>query len=207
MVPGGGVREDGVLPSWVRRRLDRAIELRGDAYIVALSAGTTYRPPPLYPTGFPICESVAAAKYLLAAGVPRKSILVETQSWDTIGNAFFSRVIHADPLEMNRLLVITSDFHFARTELAFRWVYGLIPADLSRQLDFAAVTDPEMDPAVFVARQEKERQSLESLKSLTKTIATIQEFHCWLFSAHNAYNADQRAFGSGTVTSNTLQSY
>jgi hypothetical protein len=174
---------------------------------VALSAGTTYRPPPLDRTGFPIYESAAGARYLLAAGVPRNRILVETQSWDTIGNAFFSRVIHADPLEMKRLLVITSDFHLPRTELAFRWIYGLTPGDLSRQLDFTGVSDPEMDPAVFAERQEKERKSLEGLKALSRKITTMQEFHHWLFTAHDAYNADRPAFGSGAVTSNTLESY
>jgi hypothetical protein len=90
LVPGGGVRESGLLPSWVRRRLDLAVQIREESYIVTLSAGTTRRPPPLDAGGYPIFESVAAARYLVAAGVPPHRVLAETHSYDTIGNALCS---------------------------------------------------------------------------------------------------------------------
>src|ERR1700682_5838027 len=131
LIPGGGVREGGLLPSWVLRRLDRAVQLRRDAYIETLSAGTTHRPPPLDEGGFPIFESVAAARYLIGAGIPPEHILTETHSYDTVGNAFFSRVLHVDLRGFRRLLVITSDFHLARTQAAFNWIYGLEPKSLS----------------------------------------------------------------------------
>jgi hypothetical protein len=62
LIPGGGVREGGLLPSWVRCRLDRALELHRGEFVIALSAGTPHRPPPLDDNGFPIFESVAAAR-------------------------------------------------------------------------------------------------------------------------------------------------
>jgi|SRR6516162_1561591 hypothetical protein len=165
VIPGGGVRENGVLPTWVERRLDRAIELHKGQFILTLSAGTTHRPPPLDSSGFPFFESIAAAKYLIDRGVPPDAILPETCSYDTIGNAFFSRVIHAEPRELRRLLVITSDFHVARTESVFNWIYSLKPIPFSFELTFEAVSDPSMDESVLRDRRERERLSLTHWKA------------------------------------------
>jgi hypothetical protein len=189
LVPGGGVRAGGILPSWVRRRFGRAIELHEGAYIVALSAGTTHRPPPLDPAGFPIFESVAGANYLRESGIPADRILIETHSYDTIGNAFFSRVIHTDPLGLRRLLVVTSDFHLERIQLAFDWIYRLTPRTLPYELHFEGVADPDMDPYLWAERSEKERRGIEALKPLTQSLTSMRDFHRWLFTEHSAYSA------------------
>ena len=206
LVPGGGVREGGRLPSWVRRRLDRARETAGEAYIVTLSAGTPHRPPPHDERGFPIFESVAGARYLLDAGFPPERVLIEAHSWDTIGNAYFSRVIHAEPRGFRRMLVVTSDFHLARTRTAFEWVYGLEPRP-AFELDFEGVDDSEMDAAVLAGRRETEARSLEILGPLTGRIRTISRFHRWLFTEHGAYRAKNEACGSERRDGLTLESY
>ncbi|MGA3023576.1 MAG: YdcF family protein [Bryobacteraceae bacterium] len=207
LIPGNGVREGGVLPSWVKRHLDRAVELYEGEYVIALSAGTTHRPPPLDASGFPIFESVAAAQYLMERGIPPDRILTETHSWDTIGNAYFSRVIHVEPRQMRRLLVIASDFHVARAEAVFRWVYGLGPPVVPYEFRFESVADPAMDAAVLQARVERERQRLGALANLTERITTMHDFHRWLFTEHDAYNAARRGFGAGQVTGPTIESY
>ncbi len=182
------MRESGALPSWVRRRLDRALELRGGEYLVTLSAGTPHRPPPLDDNKFPIFESAAGAKYLIEAGVPSNRVLMETSSRDTIGNAFFSRVIHVQPRAWRRVLVITSDFHLERVQAAFDWVYGLTPNPTECGLHYQGVSDPEMDPALLRARIRKEREGLDELARLTTRITTMQDFHRWLFTEHRAYS-------------------
>ena len=96
LIPGGGLTPSGELTPFVRARLDRALAHSADFYI-ALSAGTTHLPPPLDARGYPIPESIPAAQYLHERGVPRGRILIETSSYETIGNAFFTRTIHADP--------------------------------------------------------------------------------------------------------------
>jgi uncharacterized SAM-binding protein YcdF (DUF218 family) len=201
LVPGGGVREGGELPSWVRARLDLAVQRYEGAYIIALSAGTTHRPPPVDGDGFPIFESVAAARYLVSAGVPADRILVETCSYDTVGNAFFSRVIHADPLGLRRLLVITSDFHVARAQAVFEWVYGLTPQAAAYEMDFAGVADPAMDTAILRERQKRERASLEALAALTPNIRSMRDFHRWLFTEHSAYRSTARSFAGDALAS------
>jgi len=138
LVPGGGLLKNGRLPSWTKRRLDLAIERHNaKGYIIALSAGTVYKPPPLNGKGFPLFESVAAAEYLAARGINPKRILTEKCSYDTIGNAYFSRVIHTEPRGWSRLLVITSAFN--------------------------------------------------ELLATKRGIHTLEEFHQWLYSKHNAY--------------------
>ena len=207
LVPGGGVREGGALPSWIERRLDRAIERYGAGYIVALSAGTTHRPPRLDAHGFPIFESAAAARYLIAAGVPADRILTETASYDTIGNAFFSRVIHADPQRWRRLLIVTSDFHLPRTQAVFEWMYSLPPAPQPYDLDFESVPASGMPPDLWADRQRKEQRSLQEFEPIRNRIANLRDCHQWLFTIHNAYNAGAPGFAHPGVDAATLKSY
>jgi hypothetical protein len=207
LVPGGGVREEGRLPSWVECRLDRAIERFDGEYIIALSAGTTHRPPPIGANGFPILESTAAARYLIEAGIPKKSVLTETCSYDTIGNAFFSRVIHVEPARLRRLLVITSDFHLPRSRLVFEWIYGLEPRPIDYILQFEGVADPSMDPAVLSERRSKEQSSLERVSATVRKILTLEQLHRWIFTEHDAYCAGMPGFSASLATPMLRSSY
>ncbi|MGD1951929.1 MAG: YdcF family protein [Leptolyngbyaceae cyanobacterium] len=187
LIPGGGVRADGGLPSWIQRRLERAIEKRQDAYLITLSAGTTHKPPPLDTDGYPIFESVAAANYLVKRGIEPQKILVETSSYDTIGNVFFSRMIHVEPLNIKRLLVVTSEFHMSRTRAIFEWIYHLEGLPQDCEISFDAVSDVGIGEVMLIARRQKEAKSLETLLKTTNKISTVSEFHQWLFQEHGAY--------------------
>lgn len=207
LIPGGGVREGGLLPSWARARLDRAIQRHTDEYLITLSAGTTHRPPPLDRGGFPILESMAGARYLFERGVPAERILTESFSLDTIGNAFFSRVIHAEPRDLHRLLVITSDFHLERTRAVFEWVYGLTPISRHYELSFEGVSDPEIHPDVLSARREKERDRLSSLAEMKARISTLVDFHRWLFTEHAAYRPTDWQLRRSSTSTDLIDSY
>lgn len=181
------MRPGGKVPDWVSRRLDRAIEKLRNEPIILLSGGTTHRPPPLDENGFPIFESHAGARYLLDRGVPAAQILTEIMSWDTIGNAYFGKLIHIDPLQAQRLLVINSEFHASRCEAIFRWVFGLDRAG-SYEWTFETIPDRDTMPAeVWEARMEKERAGLRQLEPLKARINDLQEFRRWLFTEHAAY--------------------
>jgi len=192
IVPGGGVREGGIVPPWVKNRLDRAIEFHQQDYIIALSAGTTHKPPLLDAAGFPIFEAVAGARYLVEHGVEPEKILCETTSYDTMGNAYFSRVIHVEPRLFKQLLIITSHFHMPRTKAIFQWIYSLSQAGMDSpiyQLSFEAVPDvnDDLDGTVIQARAEKEERGLERVFMLQEKIRTLEDFHRWLFTRHGAY--------------------
>jgi hypothetical protein len=206
LVLGGGVRDNGVLPGWVISRLRKAVERRGDAFVIALSAGTPHRSPPLE-RGFPLFESVAEARYLVNAGVPRDKVLQETSSYDTIGNAYFARTIHTDPAGFSKLLVITSDFHIRRAEMIFRWVFNLTPSRLVYELEFEATTEPQLDPEVARERAAKESSSLDQIKPEMELIRDLKTFHRWFFAEHGAYKAGAECFGNTQLNSKLLELY
>jgi hypothetical protein len=201
LIPGGGLLADGTPPPWVCKRLDMAAEVGDTRFFITLSRGTVHKAPPRNNEGFPIDESVASAVYLLKLGVPKELILTETVSFDTIGNAFFSRVIHIDPLGLTRLLVITSDFHLARTRTIFRWVYSLSGGD--HALTFQGTPDVGISQATLHARIEKERRSLKSLKEGMSEITTLKQLQQWLFLHHGAYNLKLGRLDVG----NTIDTY
>jgi hypothetical protein len=200
LIPGGGVRDNFVLPPWAAARFDRALTIAGDPLLIALSAGTPHRPPPLDPRGFPISEARAGAAYLLGRGVDPARVLLEESSYDTVGNAYFSRLIHAIPREFRRILVITSAFHMPRTEAAFRWVYSLDGPGPPCALDFDPVPDTGIDPAALAARLTRERASLAALQPLIARIRTLAEMHAWIFTEHTAYSAAPRTAEPGLDT-------
>lgn len=183
IVPGGGVLADGTLPPWVRARMDVALEVAGGAWIIALSAGTTHKPEA------PVFESVAGARYLAERGYDPGRILMEWSSYDTIGNAYFARMHHTDPAALERLVVVTSEFHMERTEAVFRWVYGLPPNLVDYRLDFRSAPDEGLDEATLAARRDKERDGLEKVRVLAEGLRDLTSFHRWLFTEHGAYAA------------------
>ncbi len=181
IVPGGGVRVDGTLPPWSQSRFDRALEIRGNAPILCLSAGTVHKSAPLP-------EAVAGAHYLIDKGLEPESIIIEKASWDTIGNAFFARTIHTDLGPWRRLVVVNSAFHMERTEAIFRWVFGLAP-DLGYELFFETVPDVGMPSADLEFRCARERTSLSRVEALRARILTMSGLHEFLFTGHDAYSA------------------
>jgi DUF218 domain len=193
IVPGGGVRADGKLPPWVENRFGRALEIAAGAPIIALSAGTVHRPPPLDAAGRPIFESVAGAAYLRQSGYAPDRILIEAASWDTIGNAYFCRTVHTDPAGFRRLAVVTSAFHMPRTREIFRWVFALPPADAAYHLTFIEVPNVGMPDDVLAARYAKELASRASLPDLMARVRTLRDLHRWLFTEHGAYAAGSGA--------------
>jgi hypothetical protein len=190
LIPGGGVRAAGALPPWIEARFDLALEhRRTDEWMLPLSAGTPHRPPPLDDAGFPILEAVAGARYLLARGVPSARILIEGASYDTIGNAYFARVIHCAPRGLARLLVVTSQFHMARTEAVFRWIFSLPGPGRATVLDFAAAPDTGIPAEHITLRRDKEMRGVENVAVLAARLRTLPALHGWMFTEHAAYAA------------------
>jgi hypothetical protein len=185
LVLGGGVLEGGELPRWVERRFDRAVELGENAAIVCLSAGTVHRPPPLNGEGYPWLESAAGAAHLLARGVSPHRIQVEPISYDTIGNAYFAKLLHVDPAGWRKLVVITSEFHMPRSRAIFEWVFGL--GRDTYDLRFEATTDDGLDPILLHRRRAKEAAALHSLRPVMDRIRDTDTLHRWMYTEHNAY--------------------
>ena len=188
VIPGGGLLRNGEVPPWVTNRLDRALEIAtGREYIITLSAATIYKPAVLDNRGIPIFESVAAARYLIGRGFNAARVLPETASYDTIGNAYFCRVIHTDPRGLRSLHVITSEFHMRRTEAIFNWVFALDPITPRYELTFEATANVGMERTALSARYEKERAGTADVLAKVQTYKTMADIHRFLFTEHGIY--------------------
>ena len=198
IIPGGGLT-DGKPAAWVAARLDVALKYDSQTdYYLVLSRGTTHKPPPLDSTGFPIDESFASAAYLLDKGVEQRRVLLESWSLDTIGNAAFARLMHADLRGWRRILVVTSASHMPRTRAIFEWVFSLPPGGAGARggrprpmLEFVEVSDADMlDAEQLESRRQKEAASVKTLREKTMVeIGDLAALHAFLFERHGAYRA------------------
>lgn len=191
LIPGGGLDDETRLPhSWVRARLDAALQLKEHTrYFVVLSRGTVHKPPPRDDRGFPVLESEASAKYLLANGLDDPGrVLIEGWSMDTIGNAYFACRMICEPLKLCKSLLITSAFHMPKSKAIFEWVFGM--SEVKFDLDFCVTKDVGMDTHQCMARVEKERKGLATLRQSTEPhVDTMAKLADFVFKEHAAYNA------------------
>lgn len=122
VVLAGGIGADGSLPAWVRSRVERGVTLwrNGVASTIIMSGyyGFAEKKPP------PQTEAAAMKRMAIRLGVPAKHILTEEHSQDTIGNAYFTQTTILIQREWTRIIVVTSDYHLARTKYIFRKILG-----------------------------------------------------------------------------------
>lgn len=122
VVLGGGVHADGSLPRLVRNRVERAADLHrrriAPRIIVSGRCGLMQDGTP------PVTEAEAMAEYARSLGVSARSLLLEEESRDTLGNAYFVKLHYLEPNEWTSVRVVTSDFHLSRAAWVFRKILG-----------------------------------------------------------------------------------
>ena len=188
LIPGGGITNLGQVPPWVAKRLDKAFsEFSGNEILITLSKGTTHKPPFLDINGTPISESRAGALYLNEKGVPLEQLRVEEISLDTIGNAYFARILYTVFFNLHNLLIVTSEFHMPRTKEIFEWIYRLPWAAHDYDLTFETVENVGMEKEDLDTRIEKENSGLQSVQTLRQRITSYEQLHSWIYSEHKAY--------------------
>ena len=227
IIPGGGSQRGETpesLPTYVVARLNAALEYyqhqrlhghSGTLVFIVLSQGTTHRPNYVNKLGWPVTESTSEALYLLheakrrGIAVRPQDILRENLSLDTIGNAFFTRVIHCDVAGFRRLHVITSRFHLARTKAIFEFIFGCVPTFKPYILSFQGTLDQVVGD-VLAARVEREKTSLASFHHMItskfntelaprpevddpgvtfapRNNVKLRDVHQFMFTEHKAY--------------------
>jgi len=98
-----------------------------------------------------------AKQYLLRKGIPLKEILEFTESKNTVEDALLSKEI-IESLDTNKVIVVTSDFHMARTKYIFNrfWKgYSLTFSEVKTEVLF-----PELEKL-----QAHETEALQELRN------------------------------------------
>ena len=199
IVLAGGVDSSGAPIETVRRRLQLAAEVHLQARsrgrmvpILCNGGGTTHKPKYVDANGYAVPEAALMARYAHGLGVAPDHLLLEGYSDDTLGNAYFARVIHADPSTWTRLLVITSAFQMDRTRAIYDWVFSLAPIPAGKGayvLRYRSASDAGAVPRRTLARRrEKEAASLAAFNAgPLPRMATLAEVHGWMHTRHSAY--------------------
>lgn len=163
--------------------------------ILTLSAGTAHLPQFLSSDGLPVWESTASASYLMEhLDIPPQHIYVETSSYDTISNAFFTRTNFCDISGWRRLLIITNEFHMRRTKLIFDWIMNVQGGSTSTsnhyELYYLSVPDKGLSDVAIAARKKKELKSAENVKNvLIEKYTSLEDVFDFLTQKHSFYNA------------------
>ena len=177
--------------------------------ILCLSAGTAHLPQLIGPDGYPIWESTASANYILqkiqqqqddsrGPSLPSDQVFVETTSYDTIGNAYFTRTSHTDINGWRNLLVITDEFHMDRTKLIFDWIFGAALGERSDKssskndykLTYLSTPNVGLSEQAITARTEREQSSAMNLRTkIIPNYSTLREIYTFITQEHSLYNA------------------
>lgn len=122
IVLGGGILPDGALSPISKNRLDYALALFEREAVPLVVTGKwslLLEAPP------PRTEAEAMREYVLARGtVTADDILLEDQSMETIGNAYYLKVGILAPRAWHKVLAVTSEFHVPRAEQTFVKVFS-----------------------------------------------------------------------------------
>lgn len=118
-----GINEDGTLPEDPKESVEIAAQLYESNRVPliifsgSLSYKATFTPP--------ITESEAMYEYAQAIGVPTKTMLIENDSKDTLGNAYFTKLNYLMPRNLGRLAIIMGPNHsLERVQYIFDKVLG-----------------------------------------------------------------------------------
>jgi hypothetical protein len=111
---------NGVLNYESKARAIKAVEVFYEHYCNYLvTSGWNYR-------NDTIIKIADAFKEYIATdlGVSKDKILTEPNSRDTVGDAYFTKINLAKPFCWKSICVVTSEYHVARTQEIFNFVYG-----------------------------------------------------------------------------------
>jgi uncharacterized SAM-binding protein YcdF (DUF218 family) len=148
VVLGRGVDPDGSLPRLAKQRVERAVELYAWEVAPRIIFSGRYS---LMSDAEPArTEAAAMAEYAVSIGLPRRVLILEEESRDTIGNAYFVLRRFLEPNDWMSVRVVTSDFHIQRTAWVFQKVLGL-----GYDVSFSPAPS-ELDHASIAARAREE---------------------------------------------------
>jgi len=189
-VLAGGQLTNGEVNTWVKERLDIAIEIKkmNDESIIYCIGGGTYHKKPIYNIhGHVIHESKSCSNYIINNGILSKYIKREWASYDTIANGFFSFTNFIMPLKITECVLITSEFHMERAKHIFNYFKKI--CDININIDYISANN-NMDSELLILREGRERESIKLFKNNIIELPSLNKFIEWFYIKHNAYNCE-----------------
>ena len=204
VLAGGSQKNESIesLPIWVKLRLDKAYEIYNnhkDVAFILSSAGTPHRKPYINEAGYHIYECDSMANYLIHKyDVDPIKIYREYISYDTIGNAFFTKFNFVEPLKIINLYVITSQFHMERTKIIFDFIYQNISFNndfsgyFKYNIEYIETENGDVSKEDLERRLLKEQNSINSFKNKIKIqkLRDYDNFVKWIYQHHDAYSTE-----------------
>lgn len=121
VVLGSGLKADGSATPVTEIRAKAAATILAGAKMKVICSGSR---PPDDPGEHGLTEASVMADIIHAEGIDRKRILLEDQSFDTLGNAIFTISRYLKGKKRGTLHVVTSPFHMERALFLFRHILG-----------------------------------------------------------------------------------
>ena len=217
IIPAGGQSSNGP-PPHVLARLERAVAIyrmsaEPKPFVITTAWGTPHKPCPHDAAGFERHEASDNAKYLMSRGVDAESLLEESVSLETVGNAYFARVMHTDVRALSRLCIINNHFHMPRTQNVFRHVFSVPPRDgaprAAYELDFVEVED-RLPKDVLEARLKKEAVAAPKFAEggeWQQSTPTLRMLHEWIHMENTAYASSRLREERAPLDPELLKSY
>jgi vancomycin permeability regulator SanA len=193
-VLAGGINKTNEPNSFVKKRLDKAIELHTSdtsdtSQIIVLGGGTYHKPPALDSNNYVIHESTSCSSYLIKNGVKPDKIIREWASYDTIANGYFAFTNYVIPFKINECYIITSQFHMNRTQTIFNYFNKLITNN-SVNLKFIETVNI-IEGSTLEIRLDRELKSNINFKTnIIDNISVLEKFSLWFYTEHNAYKSN-----------------
>lgn len=102
-----------------RRAAKAATLFRACGAAVLVTTGWAYRPD----SPLPIAD--AFRQHLIRHhAIPAERIVADPNARDTVGDAYFTKIGLARPRGWKHVMVVTSDYHVARSQEIFNFIYG-----------------------------------------------------------------------------------
>lgn len=193
IVLGGEINDDGSLPPKMKNRVEAGIRLlkekQAGKIILAGSYSFWFDEIGKRPT---FLEAEVMKRYCLEEGVSVEDILVETQSKDTVGNAYFTKVNILEPHNWRKLIVVSSISHIKRAKAIFDLVLGP-----NYEINYLGIDDG------IVGQEKVEREAREerTIKALMDVLGDIvpgdnEKTKNFLFTVHPGYSKNPKiSFG------------
>jgi hypothetical protein len=186
IVLGDMLKSDGSMSENLKDRVEEACKLfreadgEGIKLPIIMSGSCSFMAP--YKT--PRTEANAMKEFAIEKfGIPKDKILLEEESKDTIGNAFFTKIKYLKPNNWKKIIVATTNFNMERTKYIFENILG--PRYLIQYLE----TPNRLSSIETEKQQAMEKKIIEFIKSYVEQIDpnNDEKTKKFLYTEHPAY--------------------